>query len=63
MAEIVNLNRFKKQKTRDDKNKQAEQNRLLYGRTKADKNLSNIIETKSERFFEQNRLEKEDDKS
>ncbi|MBR9972229.1 DUF4169 family protein [Magnetospirillum sulfuroxidans] len=37
MAEIVNLNRWRKAKTRDEKNKQAEANRAAFGRTKAEK--------------------------
>lgn len=37
MAEIVNLNRWRKAKARDDKDQQAEANRVAFGRTKAEK--------------------------
>jgi len=37
MAEIVNLNRWRKAKTRADKDQQAEANRVAFGRTKAEK--------------------------
>ena len=37
MAEIVNLNRWRKAKARDEKNRQAETNRIAFGRTKAEK--------------------------
>ncbi len=40
MAEIVNLRMARKQKARADKDAQAEQNRLSFGRTKADKQKS-----------------------
>jgi Domain of unknown function (DUF4169) len=36
-ADIVNLNRFRKAKARDDKAKQADANRVKFGRTKAEK--------------------------
>lgn len=37
MAEIVNLRTVRKQKARAEKASQAEQNRITYGRTKAEK--------------------------
>ena len=37
MAEIVNLRTARKRKARADKEAQAEQNRILFGRTKAEK--------------------------
>jgi len=36
-ADIVNLRQFRKQKARSEKEKQADQNRLFFGRTKAEK--------------------------
>ena len=38
MAEIVNLRTARKRKARADKDAQAEQNRITFGRTKAEKN-------------------------
>lgn len=40
MAEIVNLRRVRKQKAREDAGKQAEQNRISFGLTKAERNLA-----------------------
>jgi hypothetical protein len=37
VAEVVNLNRFRKSRTRDVENTQARENRVKYGRTKAEK--------------------------
>ena len=37
MAEIVSLSKARKQKARASKEAQAEQNRVLFGRTKAEK--------------------------
>jgi len=37
MAEIINLRNIRKQKARADKDVQAAQNRVLFGRTKAEK--------------------------
>lgn len=38
MAEIVNLNRFRKSKKKAERELQAAENRVNYGRTKAEKN-------------------------
>lgn len=37
MADIVNLNRFRKAKARDEKQRQAETNRARFGRTGGEK--------------------------
>lgn len=37
MAEIINLKNVRKQKARAEKEVQAQQNRVLFGRTKAEK--------------------------
>ena len=37
MAEIINLRMARKQKARAEKDVQAQQNRILFGRTKAEK--------------------------
>ena len=37
MADIINLRSARKQKARADKETQAQQNRILFGRTKAEK--------------------------
>ena len=40
MAEIINLRRARKQKARAEKEARANENRVAFGRTKAEKNLS-----------------------
>jgi Domain of unknown function (DUF4169) len=37
MAKVVNLNKFRKQKAKQEREKQAEVNRRLHGRTKAER--------------------------
>ena len=58
-ADIVNLRQFRKQKARSEKEKQAEQNRLSFGRTKAEKNLTSALNEKAEKALYQGRLENE----
>lgn len=60
MSDIVNLRQFKKQKARAEKEKRADQNRVLFGRTKSEKVLTQAEMTKAQRFLDQNRLEKSD---
>lgn len=60
-ADIVNLRQFRKQKARSEKEKQAEQNRLSFGRAKAEKNLTSALNEKAEKALDQGRLEKNDD--
>ncbi|MEJ5019799.1 DUF4169 family protein [Ochrobactrum vermis] len=60
MSDIVNLRQFKKQKARTEKEKQADQNRLLFGRTKIEKAFVRTEIAKAEGFLDQHRLEKRD---
>ena len=39
MAKVVNLNRYRKRRAREEKEKQADRNRRLHGRTKAERAL------------------------
>ncbi len=56
-AEIVNLRQFRKKQARSDKEKQAEQNRITFGRTKAEKNLTKALNDKAEKTHEAGRIE------
>ncbi|MER9106119.1 DUF4169 family protein [Mesorhizobium sp. M0510] len=58
MAEIVNLRQARKQKARDEKVRVAEQNRALYGRSKAEKERDRSVADKSEKFVAGHRREK-----
>ncbi len=60
MSEIVNLRQFKKNKARTSKEKQAEENRVLFGRTKAEKKIAREETRKSEDFLVNNKLEPSD---
>lgn len=57
-AEIVNLRQARKIRQRSEKDKQAEQNRLSFGRTKAEKSLTKALNEQREKNLDQGRLEK-----
>jgi hypothetical protein len=59
MAEIVNLRRAKKAKARADAEAQAAENRTLFGRTKAEKERTEIEREKARRGIEGHRREEE----
>ncbi|GEO86798.1 MULTISPECIES: DUF4169 family protein [Alphaproteobacteria] len=61
-ADVVNLRQFRKVKARSEKEKQADQNRLTFGRTKAEKNLTKALNAKAERTLDQGRIEEPEDK-
>ncbi len=52
MAEIINLRQARKQKARAEKEARADQNRIAFGRTKAERNL-----TKAEQELAKSRLD------
>lgn len=60
MADVVNLRQFRKRSERAEKEKTAEQNRLVHGRTKAEKSLTKALNDKASKAFDQGRLEKRD---
>lgn len=57
MADIVNLNKFRKRKAKDARLKQAETNRRLHGRTKAERAHDALQKKKLETVIEHARLE------
>lgn len=58
MAEIINLRQARKKAARSEKEKQAEQNRLTFGRTKAEKTLTRALNEKAEKALDQGKLER-----
>jgi hypothetical protein len=58
VAEIVNLRLVKKRKAKEAKDKAATENRILYGRTKVEKQFEREAGCKTTRFLDDNRLEK-----
>ncbi|MCL6708211.1 DUF4169 family protein [Pseudomonas sp. R2.Fl] len=57
-GDVVNLRQFRKAKARDEKERRAEQNRVSFGRTRAEKDLTRALNEKAERAHEQGRLDK-----
>ena len=60
---VVNLNRFRKKKAREEKAKQAETNRRLHGRTKAEKERELAERQRAARALEGKRLEPASDEA
>jgi hypothetical protein len=56
-SNVVNLNRFRKKKQRDEKAKQAEINRIRHGRTQAEKDRERTERERAARAIEGKRLE------
>jgi hypothetical protein len=54
---VVNLNRFRKKKQREEKAKQADINRIRHGRTQAEKDLTRAERERAARLLESRRLE------
>jgi len=61
MGDVINLRQFRKTKARAEKEKSAEQNRITFGRTKAEKDLTRARNEKAEKTLDQGKLEKPDD--
>lgn len=61
MAEIVNLNRARKQRAKAEKQKTAQANRVLHGTPKALKKLSDALNDKADQGLAGHRLEKTKD--
>ncbi|AZO76437.1 MULTISPECIES: DUF4169 family protein [unclassified Bosea (in: a-proteobacteria)] len=61
MAEIVNLRRARKARDRASAEAQAEQNRIAFGRTKAERRLTEAEKTLAERRLEGHRLSDDPD--
>ncbi|MBY3098666.1 DUF4169 family protein [Rhizobium laguerreae] len=60
-AEIVNLRQFRKKQARSEKEKQVEQNRVTFGRTKAEKQLTRSLNDKADKAHRDGRIETDDD--
>ena len=58
MGNVVNLNRFRKQKAKEQREKQAEVNRRLHGRTKAERARDRLQKEQLTRSVDGAKLEK-----
>lgn len=47
MAELINLRQFRKKKTREKHEEEAQQNRILFGRTKVEKEFEERLKAKN----------------
>jgi hypothetical protein len=56
-SNVVNLNRFRKKKAREDRAKQAEINRIRHGRTQAEKDRERLERERAARLIDGKRLE------
>ena len=61
MADIINLRRARKLKARDEADKQAEANRLCFGRSKAQKQSSAAVNAQADRFLDAHRRSADED--
>ncbi|SMX28311.1 hypothetical protein TRP8649_02427 [Pelagimonas phthalicica] len=57
MAEIINLNRFRKNKRRAEKRQEADENAVKFGRSKAEKELDQAQQSKADRDLDGHELE------
>ena len=62
MTEIVNLRRARKQRARQDAEAQANRNRIAFGRTKAERKLTEAQADKADRTLDGHRLTGQDRK-
>ncbi|OCP08791.1 MULTISPECIES: DUF4169 family protein [unclassified Ensifer] len=57
-GDVVNLRQFRKRRERTEKEKQAEQNRISFGRNKAEKSLTKALNDKADKRLDQGRLQR-----
>lgn len=60
MTEVINLRQKRKEKARTDKAKGAEQNRLLHGQTKAEKQRKKLETDRATRVLDGHKREDEE---
>jgi hypothetical protein len=60
MSNIVNLNRFRKDKERAEKVAKAAENRAAHGRRKSDRDIEKAREDKAGKKLDQHRLDKDE---
>ncbi|WP_276120911.1 DUF4169 family protein [Pararhizobium qamdonense] len=56
-GDVVNLRQFRKQKARTEKDRTADQNRISFGRTKAEKQLTQTLNDKASKTLDQGKRE------
>ncbi len=61
MTNVTNLNRFRKSRVRSEKQKQAKENRVRFGRSKQEKMIGKARQTKADSHLDAHKLEKDDE--
>ena len=61
MSNITNLNQFRKAKTKQDKEKKAEQNRVKFGQKKSEKSLNKAKRDLADKKLDAKKRDKQDD--
>ena len=61
MGDVVNLRRARKDRVRKEASAKAADNRIAFGRTKAEKTLTRTLNDKAEKTLDQGRLERPGD--
>lgn len=62
MADVTNLNRFRKARARDRKRAEADENAIRFGRTKSEKALDKARADKAARNLDAHRRDGEDER-
>lgn len=57
MAEIINLNRVRKAKSKEAAVRQADENRIRFGRTKTEKQVAETVEDKLRRLLDGHKMD------
>jgi hypothetical protein len=60
MSDVVNLNRFRKRKRREAEQREAEQNRVVHGRSKAEKRALQLERERADRSLAAHEREGDD---
>jgi len=61
MADLLNLNRFRKRKVRETEQREAERKRLVHGQTKAEKRAARLERDRVEKTHAAHEREREPD--
>ncbi|RVP10992.1 DUF4169 family protein [Sinorhizobium meliloti] len=56
-GDVINLRQFRKRQARTEHEKQAEQNRVTFGRSKAEKTLTKALNEKAAKKLDQGRFD------
>jgi hypothetical protein len=60
MGDLVNLKRFKKRSEREQAGKQADANRMRFGRTKSERAVDDLHASRAKRLLDKHRIDGED---